>query len=112
MHEPQTDATQYHAQLGLPDKGSAIKGLVVCNSWDLEPWDLLNSLALGRHLRYDSYYVYICLPGCKLGEARRLLSVLLEESLAGVLTLLLTLGDISPPGLVNGTPNIKWIICL
>ncbi len=40
-------ATQYHAQLGLPDKGHAIKGLVVCNSWDLEPWELLNGLALG-----------------------------------------------------------------
>ena len=44
----QTDASQYHAaQLGLPDKGRAIKGLVVCNSWVLEPWDLLNGLALG-----------------------------------------------------------------
>ena len=42
----QTGATHYHAQLGLPDKGRAIKGLVVCNSWDLEPWDLLNGLAL------------------------------------------------------------------
>ena len=41
---PQTGATQYHAQLGLPDKGRAIKGLVV---WDLEPLDLLNGLALG-----------------------------------------------------------------
>ncbi len=28
-------------QLGLPDKGRAIKELVVCNSWDLEPWDLI-----------------------------------------------------------------------
>ncbi len=27
---PQTGVTQYHAQLGLPDKGRAIKGLVVC----------------------------------------------------------------------------------
>ena len=33
----ETGATQYHAQLGLPDKGRAIKGLVVYNSWDLEP---------------------------------------------------------------------------
>ncbi len=41
MPWPQTGATQYHAQLGLPDKGHAIKELVVCNSWDLEPWDLL-----------------------------------------------------------------------
>ena len=42
----QTGATQYHAQLALPDKGRAIKGLVVCNNWDLEPLDLLNGLAL------------------------------------------------------------------
>ncbi len=34
-----TGATQYHEQLGLPEKGRAIKGLVVCNSWDLETWD-------------------------------------------------------------------------
>ncbi len=31
MPWPKTGATQYHAQLGLPDKGRAIKGLVVCN---------------------------------------------------------------------------------
>ncbi len=42
-----TGATQYHAQIGLPDKGCAFKGLVVCNSWDLEPLDLLTGLALG-----------------------------------------------------------------
>ena len=36
----QTGATHYHANLGLPDKGREIKGLVVCNSWDLEPWAL------------------------------------------------------------------------
>ena len=47
MPWPQTGATQYHAQLGLPDKGRAIKGLVVCNSCYLEPLDLLNGLALG-----------------------------------------------------------------
>ena len=47
MPWPKTGATQYHAQLGLPDKGRAIKGLVVCNRWDLEPLDLLNGLALG-----------------------------------------------------------------
>ncbi len=46
----QTGFTQYHAQLGLPDKGRAIKELVVCNSWDLKPWDLANSLALGCYL--------------------------------------------------------------
>ncbi len=47
MSWPQTGATHYHAQLGLSDKGRAIKELVVCNSWDLEPYDLLNGLALG-----------------------------------------------------------------
>ncbi len=47
MPWPQTDATHYHAQLGLLDKGRAIKGLIVCNIWDLEPLDHLNGLALG-----------------------------------------------------------------
>ncbi len=47
MTWPLTDATLYHAQLGLPDKGRTIKGLVVCNDWDLDPLDLLNGLALG-----------------------------------------------------------------
>ena len=47
MPWPKTGATQYHAQLGLPDKGRAIKGLVICNDQDLKPEDLLNSLALG-----------------------------------------------------------------
>ncbi len=32
MPWPQTGATQYLAQLGLPEKGRAIKGFVVCNS--------------------------------------------------------------------------------
>ncbi len=44
---PKTGAAHYHAQLGLPDKGRAIKELVVGNSWDLEPFDLLNCLVLG-----------------------------------------------------------------
>ena len=47
MPWPQTGSTQYHAQLGLPDKGRAIKELVVCNNRDLEPFALLNGLALG-----------------------------------------------------------------
>ena len=38
MPWPQTGATQYS------EKGRAIKGLVVCNNWDLEP---LDGLALG-----------------------------------------------------------------
>ncbi len=52
MPWPQTGATQYHAQLGLQDKGRAIKWLVVCNNWDLEPLEdpyfgTANGLALG-----------------------------------------------------------------
>ncbi len=46
MPWPQTGATQYHAHFRLPGKSRAIKGLVVCNSWDLEHYDLLNGLAL------------------------------------------------------------------
>ncbi len=42
-----TGAIQYHAQLGFPNKGCAIKRLVVCNSWDLQPFDLLKGLVLG-----------------------------------------------------------------
>ncbi len=53
MPWPQTGAIQYHAQLGLPDKGRVIKGLVVCNSWDLEPLDLLNGLALGCYRKIE-----------------------------------------------------------
>ncbi len=41
----------------IPDKGRAIKVLVICNNWDLEPLDLPNVLALSinRPLRYLSY---------------------------------------------------------
>ncbi len=37
-----TCATHYQAQIGLSDKG-----LVVCNGRNLEPFNLLNDLALG-----------------------------------------------------------------
>ncbi len=49
MPWPQTGATQYHTQLTIPDKGRAIKVLVVCNDLNLEPLDLLNGLALGGY---------------------------------------------------------------
>ena len=49
MPWPKTGTTQYHAQLGLPDKGRAIKGLVVCINWDLEPLNLLKGLALSYY---------------------------------------------------------------
>ena len=39
-------ATQYHTQLGLPDKVRVNKVLAVCNNRDLEPLDLQNSLGL------------------------------------------------------------------
>ena len=58
MPWPQTGATKKPAQFRLPDKGHAMKGLVVCNNWDLDPLDLLNIIALGCYqpspLRYDS----------------------------------------------------------
>ena len=57
MPWPQTGTTQYHAQLGLPDKGRAIKGLVVCNNWDLEPLDLQNGLALGCYQLYPQVLI-------------------------------------------------------
>ena len=44
MPWPQTGATNYHAQLELPDKGSAIKGLDVC----YEVW--LGSMIYGMGL--------------------------------------------------------------
>ena len=47
MPWPQTGATQYHAHLGLPAKGRAIKGFVFFNDWNLEPLNLLNGMALG-----------------------------------------------------------------
>ena len=43
MPWPKTGTTQ----LVLSGKGREIKWLVVCNDWNLEPLDLLNSLALG-----------------------------------------------------------------
>ncbi len=38
----QSGTTQYHAQLGLPDNGRTIKGLIMCNSWDIEPLEFSN----------------------------------------------------------------------
>ena len=56
MPWPQTGATQNYAQLGIPDKGRAIKGLVVCNDWDLEPLDLLKGLALDCYQPFPLRY--------------------------------------------------------
>ncbi len=43
-----TGSIHYHAQLTLPERDRAIKGLVyVFNRWNLEPLILLNGLALG-----------------------------------------------------------------
>ena len=59
MPWPQTGATQYHEQSGLPDKGRAINGLVVCNNWDQEPLDLLNGLALGCYQPSPMYELIV-----------------------------------------------------
>ena len=49
MPWPQTGAIQYHAKLGLPNKGRTIKWLIIWNDCDLEPLDLLYSLAQGYY---------------------------------------------------------------
>ena len=54
----QTGATQYNAQLGLPDKDRAIKGFVF-NDWDLEPLNLLNSLALGSYQPFLEVFIVL-----------------------------------------------------
>ena len=36
---PKTGKTHYHAQLGRPDKGRAIKELIVCNSWNVSSFE-------------------------------------------------------------------------
>ena len=61
MPWPQTGATKYRAQLGLPDKGRSIEGLAVCKNWDLEPLDLLNILALGCYQpSLEVFIVLVC----------------------------------------------------
>ncbi len=47
MPWPKAGATQFHAQLELPEKGSAIKGSDICNNFDLEPMDLQNGPSPG-----------------------------------------------------------------
>ena len=42
-----TGLSHYHAQLGLPEKGHTIKGLVIYNGWDLGSLELIKGLALG-----------------------------------------------------------------
>ncbi len=49
MNWPQTGATQYYAQLRLPDKDLTIRGLIVYNGWELQPLDLLNGLILSYY---------------------------------------------------------------
>ena len=45
------------SQLGLPDKGRAIEGLVVCINRDLEPLDLqnvlINRISMNRDEKYN-----------------------------------------------------------
>ena len=62
MHWHQTGATQYHAQLGLPDKYRAIKGLVICNNRDLDASDLQNGLALDCYQPSPEVLIVLSLP--------------------------------------------------
>ncbi len=55
----QTGGNHYYAQLGLPDKGRAIKELVVCYHWDLEPLDLINGLVLGCYQPYPDVSIVL-----------------------------------------------------
>ncbi len=64
MPGPQTGATQYHALLGLRDKGRAIKGLVVCNNWVLEPLDMLNGLAVGYYQPSPEVLIVLYIYSC------------------------------------------------
>ena len=48
----------------LPDKGRAMKGLVVCINWDLKPLDLLNSLALGCYQPFPE----VCMEESKVDK--------------------------------------------
>ena len=56
MRWPQIGATYNYAQLGLPNKFRAIKGLDV---WDLESLDLLNGMALGSYQPYPEVLIVI-----------------------------------------------------
>ena len=68
----QTGATQYHVQLGHPDKGRVIKGLPVCNDCDIEALDLLNGLTLqvviNRPLR-GMTCMFVCMKSSFSSEA-------------------------------------------
>ena len=62
MSWPQTGATYYHVQLGISDKGRAIKELVVC-------WMLLNLLTRvfrhkSRNMAPLSYHLLLFLLKC------------------------------------------------
>ena len=68
MPWPHTGATQHQAQLGLPDKGRAIKGWGFCNNWDLEPLYLLNGLALASLLSTGLNLVVLVQDGSEYGS--------------------------------------------
>ncbi len=60
MSWPQIGTTQYRAQLGLQDKGRAIKGLVGYNNWDFGPAKrsgprLLSNIPWGINVLQSTY---------------------------------------------------------
>ncbi len=70
MPWPQTGATQYHAQVRLPDEERAIKGLVVCNNKDLEPLDLQNGVALGCYQPFSEVLIILLIHHEKMSKFR------------------------------------------
>ncbi len=49
-----TGKTDYHAELGLLDKGRTVKGLVVCNRWDVSDF---------RPVKRSSLKLILTFPG-------------------------------------------------
>ncbi len=74
MHWPQTGATHYHAQLGLPDKVCAIKGLVVsylcCSMANIDDlWDIYGFMDnLHVHCFKGEFYLLTNIKEFKIKE--------------------------------------------
>ncbi len=60
-----------HRSYRLPDKGRAIKGLVVCHDWDLKPLDLpkVNGPALGCYQLSPDKVGVVWLISFQIGQA-------------------------------------------
>ncbi len=76
----QTGTTQNHAQLGLPNKGHAMKGLVICNNWDLEPSDLLIGLALDCYQPSPEELIVYSIIYCRMRKTKGWEEILLKQA--------------------------------